>query len=59
MKINKPKYNKVVIRILFVTFLTIFSSLSVQAQENTVSGVVTGAEDNMPIPGVSVTVTRN
>ncbi|MDG2280569.1 MAG: TonB-dependent receptor [Flavicella sp.] len=59
MKINKPKYNKVAIRILFVTFLTLFSSLSAQAQENTVSGVVTGAEDSMPIPGVSVTVTSD
>src|SRR5690554_7527499 len=43
-------------RTLLITLLLIVSALYGYSQELTVQGKVTGAEDELPIPGVSVTV---
>jgi hypothetical protein len=39
-----------------VAFLFLFLSTAVYAQQVTVSGTVTSAEDNNPLPGVNIRV---
>ena len=41
---------------LFLFLIFLFSYVFVQAQEVTVSGTVTSAEDSFPVPGVNVIV---
>jgi len=42
--------------LLYAAFLTLFTCASALAQERKVSGTVTGADDNAPMPGVNVVV---
>ncbi|WP_152285646.1 SusC/RagA family TonB-linked outer membrane protein [Flavicella marina] len=44
--------------VLFI-FLAMSITISAQGQKETIQGVVTGAEDGNPIPGVSVTLVRD
>ena len=54
MRINL--FKQVKLRYLLSTLLALVFSLNIQAQEITVQGTVTGAEDGLPIPGATVLV---
>lgn len=58
MKINKlNRFEKSLHKHVFLAiFAILFSSITMSAQNITVSGMVTGSEDGLPIPGVAIIV---
>ncbi|WP_241664749.1 SusC/RagA family TonB-linked outer membrane protein [Seonamhaeicola maritimus] len=52
IKVNKSTYSY----LLALLFVALCSAMSVQAQNLTVTGTVTGSEDGLPIPGVAIVI---